>query len=61
MNYIKGSLFTLADTLSRSTLNNNRSEIDNAKINSHLIELNYLISDFKLKQFKDETLSDKNL
>ena len=27
----------------------------------HLIESNYLISDFRLQQFKDETSSDKTL
>ena len=63
MNYIKGSLLTVADTLSRAPLKNKKSEIDNAEINSHvhLIESNYLISDFRLQQFKDETSSDETL
>ena len=63
MNYIKGSLLTVADMLSRAPLKNKKSEIDNAEKNSHvhLIEFNYLISDFRLQQFKDETSSDKTL
>ena len=54
MNYINGSLLTVADTLSRAPLKNKKSEIDNAEINCHvhLIESNYLISDFRLQQFK---------
>ena len=63
MNYIKGSLLTVADTLSTVPLKNKKFEIDNAEINSHvhLIESNYLISDFRLQQFKDETSSDETL
>ena len=50
MNNIKGSLLTVADTLSRSPPKNKKPEIDNAEINSHmhLIESKYLISDFRL-------------
>ena len=53
MNYIKGSLLTVADTASRAPLKNKKPQIDNAEINSHvhLIELNYLISDFRLRDF----------
>ena len=63
MNYIQGSLLTIADTLSRAPLNNKKSEISNAELSSHiyLTESNYLISDFRLKHFKEETQSDKNL
>ena len=55
MKYIEGSLLTVADTL--STESNKKSEIDNAEITSHIYiyESNYLISDFRLQQFKDET------
>ena len=51
MNYIKGPLLTVADTLSRAPLKNKKSEIDNAEITSHmhLVELNYLISDLRLQ------------
>ena len=57
MKYIEGSLLTVADTLSRAPLKNKKSEIDNAEITSHIYiyESNYLISDFRLQQFKDET------
>ena len=50
MNSIKGSLLKVADTLNRALLKNKTSEIDNAEITSHkhLIESNYLISDFRL-------------
>ena len=40
MNYIKGSLLTLADLLSRAPLKNKKSEIDNAEINSHVRTFN---------------------
>ena len=54
MKYIKGSLLTVADTLSRALLKNNKSEINNAEITSHihLTESNYLISDFRLHNSK---------
>ena len=57
MKYIEGSLLTVADTLSTAPLKNKKSEIDNAEITSHIYiyESNYLISDFRLQQFKDET------
>ena len=63
MNHVKGSLLTVADTLSRAPLKNKMSEIDNAEITSHihLTESNYLISDFRLQQFKDETKSDETV
>ena len=62
MNYVKGSLLTVADTLSRTPLKD-KSEINNAEITSyiHLTESNYLISNFRLQQFRDETKSDKAL
>ena len=58
-NCIKGSLLTVADMLSRAPLKDKKSEINNAEITSyiHLIESNYLISDFRLQQFKDKTKS----
>ena len=45
--------------LSRAPLKDKKSEINNAEITSyiHLIESNYLISDFRLQQFKDKTKS----
>ena len=54
---------TVADTLSRTPLKDNKSEINNAEITSyiHLTESNYLISNFRLQQFRDETKSDKAL
>ena len=54
---------TVADTLSRAPLKDKKSEINNAEITSyiHLIESNYLISDFRLQKFKDETKSDETL
>ena len=57
MKYIEGSLLTVADTLSTAPLKNKKSEIDNAEITSqiYIYESNYLISDFRLQQFKDET------
>ena len=57
MKYIQGSLLTVADTLSTAPLKNKKSEIDNAEITSqiYIYESNYLISDFRLQQFKDET------
>ena len=57
MKYIEGSLLTVADTLSTARLKNKKSEIDNAEITSqiYIYESNYLISDFRLQQFKDET------
>ena len=57
MKYIEGSLLTVADTLSTAPLKNKKSEIDHAEITSHIYiyESNYLISDFRLQQFKDET------
>ena len=63
MNYIKGSPLTITDTLSRAPLKHKKSEIDNAETSSyiHLIESNYLISDFRLQQFKDETKLDETL
>ena len=53
---------TVADTLSRTPLKD-KSEINNAEITSyiHLTESNYLISNFRLQQFRDETKSDKAL
>ena len=56
MNYTKGSLLTVADKLSRAPLKDKKSEIENAEITSytHLTELNYLISDFMLQQFKSK-------
>ena len=54
---------TVADTLSRTPLKDNKSEINNAEITSyiHLTESKYLISNFRLQQFRDETKSDKAL
>ena len=58
MNYMKGSLLTVADMLSRAPFKN--IEIDDTEITSniHVIELNYLINDFRLQQFKHGTKSD---
>ena len=55
---MKGSLLTVADTLSRAPFKN--IEIDDTEITSniHVIELNYLINDFRLQQFKHGTKSD---
>ena len=49
--------------LSRGPLKNKKSEFDYWEITSHLylIESNYLISDFRLQQFKDETKLKKSL
>ena len=57
MNYVKGSLLTVADTLSRTPLKDNKSEINNAEITSyiHLTESKYLISNFRLQQFRDDS------
>ena len=63
MHYIKGSLLTVADTLSRAALSDKTPEIEESEINCyvHLIESNYLISDYRLQQFKDETNADVTL
>ena len=63
MNYMKGPLLTVADTLSRAPLKNKKSEIDNAEITSHmhLVELNYLISDLRLQHRKRKTKSEETL
>ena len=63
MNCIKGSLMTVANTLSSAPHNNKKSEIDDAEITfyMHLIESNYLVSYFRLQQFKGDTKSDKTL
>ena len=63
MNYIKGSLLTVADELSRSPLKNKKFKTGNAEItfHIHLTESNYLISDFRLQQSKDETKLDETL
>ena len=63
MNYIKSSILTGADTLSRAPLKSEKSETDNTERNSyvHLTKLTFLISGFRLQQFKDETKSDENL
>ena len=55
MNYIKGSLLTVTDILSRAPLKNKKYKTEIAEITSyiHLIESNYLGSDFRLQQFKD--------
>ena len=47
MNYMKGSLLTVADMLSRAPFKN--IEIDGTEITSniHVIELNYLVNDFR--------------
>ena len=61
MNFVKGLLLTVTNTLTRAPLKKNRkSEIDNAEITSrkHIIELNYLISGFSLQPFKDEIKFD---
>ena len=63
MHYIQGKLFTVADTLSRLSLNDNTSEIENTEIKCyvHAIESNYLISDYRLQQFQHETKIDVSL
>ena len=61
MNCIKGWILTGVDKLSRAPLKSEKSETDNAEINSllHLTKSTFLISDFRLQQFKDETKSDE--
>ena len=63
MHYIQGKLLTVADTLSRASLKDSKPEIEKSEIISHVhsIESNYLISDYRLQQFKDETRKDKTL
>ena len=54
---------TVENTLSSAPHNNKKSEIDDAEITfyMHLIESNYLVSYFRLQQFKGDTKSDKTL
>lgn len=63
MNYIIGSLLTVAGRLSRSPVKNKKSQIGNCKISSHiyLTNSNHLICDFRLQQFKNETKLGKTL
>ena len=54
---------TVSDTLSRAPFKDRKPEINYAEITSYiqLTESNYLISNFRLQQFKDETKSDEAL
>ena len=63
MHYMQGSLLTVADTLSRATLTDCQTEVDENELNCfvHSIISNYLISDSRLQQFQDETQKDKTL
>ena len=63
MHYIQGSLLTVADTLSRATLIDCQTEVNENELNCfvHSIISNYLISDFRLQQFQDETQKDETL
>ena len=63
MHYIQEKLLTVADTLSRASLKDSKPEIEESEIISHVhsIESNYLISDYRLQQFKDETRKDETL
>ena len=63
MHYIPGKLLTVTDTLSRASLKDSKPEIEELEIIAyiHSIESNYLICDFRLQQFKDETKKDETL
>ena len=63
MHYIPGKLLTIPDTLSRASLSNSTPELHPTEIDSyvHTVESQYLISDSRLQQFRDETRKDENL
>ena len=63
MHYIQGSLLTVADTLSRATLTDCQTEVNENELNcfAHSIISNYLISDSRLQQFQDKTQKDEIL
>ena len=63
MHFIKGSLLTVADTLSRASLKDCTPEISDEVLKCfvHTITSNYLISESKMKQFQEETLNDKTM
>ena len=60
---IEGSLLTVADTFSRTTLTDCQTEVNENELNCfvHSIISNYLISDSRLQQFQDETQKDGTL
>ena len=57
LHYIQGSLLTVADKLSRATLTDCQTEVNENRLNClvHSIISNHLISDFRLQQFEDKT------
>ena len=63
MHFIKGSLLTVADTLSRASLKDCTPEIsdEDLKCFVHTITSNYLISESRMKQFQEKTLNDKTM
>ena len=63
MYYIQGKLLTVADTLSRASLNHSTPEIEDTEIKCyvHAIESNYLISDYRLQHFQHERKADESL
>ena len=63
IHYMQGSLLTVADTLSRATLTDYQTEVNENELNCfvHSTISNYLISDSRLQQFQDETQKDETL
>ena len=63
IHHIQGKFLTVADTLSRASVKDSKPEIEESEIISHVhsIESNYLISDYRLQQVKDETRKDETL
>ena len=63
MHYIQGKLLTVAETLSRASLNDCTPEIEDSEIECyvHVIESNYVTGDYRLQQFQHETKTDESL
>ena len=63
MHFIKGSLLTVADTLSRASLKGCTPGIsdEDLKCFVHTITSHYLISESRMKQFQEKTLNDKTM
>ena len=61
---IQAKFLSVADTLSRASLNDSTPEIKDTKIElncyAHAIKSNYRISDYRLQQFQHETKTDKS-
>ena len=57
LHYIKASLLTVADMLSRATLIDCQTEVNENRLNClvHSIISNHLISNSRLQQFEDKT------